>query len=219
MGLFGSCNEEMGFAPYWIKLMMMCVTSVHYAVLVNGIPTGKIFPSRGIRQGDPISPYLFLICAEVLSAMLSRADRMGVLEGVPTSRRGPRINHLFFADDSLLFCRADGNHWNKLSNILHTYEIASGQRLNSTKTAIYFSRNTAAEVKQQILDMSGIPSSQRYDTYLGLPALVGKSRTKEFKGIIDRVWKRLQDWKLKLLSQAGREILLKAVVQAIPTIA
>jgi hypothetical protein len=184
---------------------------------VNDIPTSKIFPSRGIRQGDPISPYLFLICAEVLSAMLSRADRMGVLEGVPTSRRGPRINHLFFADDSLLFCRADASHWNNLSNILHMYERASGKRLNSTKTAIYFSRNTAAEVKQQILDMSGIPSSQQYDKYLGLPALVGKSHTKEFKCIIDKVWKMLQDWKLKLLSQAGREILLKAVVQAIPT--
>jgi hypothetical protein len=216
-GFLEAAMRKLGFAPHWIKLVMMCVSSVHYEVLVNGIPTGKIIPSRGIRQGDPISPYLFLICAEVLSAMLSRADRMGVLEGVPTSRRGPRINHLFFADDSLLFCRADGSHRNNLSNILHMYERASGQRLNSTKTAIYFSRNTTAEVKQQILDTSGIPSSQRYDKYLGLPALVGKSRIKEFKCIIDKVWKRLQDWKLKLLSQAGREILLKAVVQAIPT--
>jgi hypothetical protein len=107
--------------------------------------------------------------------------------------------------------------WNKLSTLLNKYESASGQRLNTAKTAIYFSRNTPHETRQKILDVARIPSSQRYDTYLGLPALVGKSRTKEFKSIIDRIWKRLQDWKLKLLSQAGREILIKAVIQAIPT--
>ena len=97
------------------------------------------------------------------------------------------------------------------------YERASGQWLNASKTAIYFSRNTHPESKERVLEVAGIPSTQQYDTYLGLTALVGKSRTKEFKGIIDRVWKRLQDWKLKFLSQAGREILLKVVIQAIPT--
>lgn len=80
-------------------------------------------------------------------------------------------------------------HWNRLSNTLRIYELASGQRLNTSKTAIFFSRNILVENKQQILEVSGIPSSQRYDTYLGLPALVGKLHTKEFNGIIDRVWK------------------------------
>jgi hypothetical protein len=136
--------------------------------------------------------------------------------GAPTSRRGPRLNHLFFANNSLLFCRADISHWHRLSSILHLYERASRQRLNASKTAIFFSKNTTEE-RRKILEVSGIPSSQRYDMYLGLPALVGKSRTKEFRSIIDRVWKWLQDWKLKFLSQARKEILLKAVIQAIPT--
>ena len=102
---------KMGFAPGWIKFIMMCVTSAHYAILVNGILTGKIIPTRGIRQGDPISPYLFLICVEVLSSSLVKANREGVLEGVPTSKRGPRLNHIFFADNSLLFCRTNLGHW------------------------------------------------------------------------------------------------------------
>jgi hypothetical protein len=216
-GFLEAIMGKMGFAHKWIKLVMMCVTSAHYAVLVNGTPSGRILPTRGIRQGDPISPYLFLICAEVLSSLLLKADREGDIEGVPTSRSGPRLNHLFFADNSLLFCKADLCRWNKLSTLLNKYESASGQRLNTAKTAIYFSRNTPHETRQKILDVARIPSSQRYDTYLGLPALVGKSHTKEFKSIIDRIWKRLQDWKLKLLSQAGREILIKAVIQAIPT--
>jgi hypothetical protein len=100
---------------------------------------------------------------------------------------------------------------------LKAYEKASGQQLNKEKTEIFFSRNTPLEIRQKILEIAGIPSSQRYDTYLGLPALVGKSRTTAFQSIKDKVWRRLQDWKLNFLSQAGKEVLLKAVIQAIPT--
>ncbi|XP_059451054.1 uncharacterized protein LOC132181841 [Corylus avellana] len=104
-----------------------------------------------------------------------------------------------------------------LTNILRVYEVALGQKLNQDKTAIFFSNNTRPIDRDSVLELAGIPASQRYDTYLGLPALVGKSRTIAFRHIIDRVRKRLNDWKLKFLSQARKEILLKAVVQAIPT--
>jgi hypothetical protein len=80
-----------------------------------------------------------------------------------------------------------------LTSLLKKYELASGQKLNASKTTIFFSRNTPPEEQQSIIEASRISSSQRYDTYLGLPVLVGRSRTKEFKGIIDKVWKRLQD--------------------------
>jgi hypothetical protein len=104
-----------------------------------------------------------------------------------------------------------------LADILEVYERASGQLLNREKTSIFFSRNTCEEVKEVILRIAGIPATQRYDKYLGLPALVGKSRIREFQSIKERVSKRVNDWKTKFLSQAGKEILLKAVVQAIPT--
>jgi hypothetical protein len=209
--------KRLGFATRWRQLIMMCVTTVQYAVVVNGESCGHILPSRGLRQGDPISPYLFLICAEVLSSMLLRANREGALTGVSTSKKGPRISHLFFADDSLLFCRANISQWNSLSSILKKYEEASGQRLNSNKTTLFFSKNATMEDKERLGEIAGIPSSQCYDKYLGLPALVGKSRTAAFRSIIDHIWKRLHDWKLKFLSQAGKEILIKAVIQAIPS--
>jgi hypothetical protein len=84
---------------------MMCVKTVQYSILVNGGPCGKIQPSRGLRQGDPISPYLFLFCVEVLSNMLTQANIDGRLSRVPTSKFGPHVSHLFFVNDSLLFCR------------------------------------------------------------------------------------------------------------------
>ena len=170
--------RKMGFGSQWIKLVMMCVTMVKYVVLVNGVPMRRIFLTQSIRQGDPISPYLFILCAVVLSSQPSKADREGRLQGVLTSMRGPCLNHLLFTDDSLLFCRANREHWNKLSNILQRYGSASRQMLNTSKTAIFFSRNTPPELKDEVIEVAAIPSTQRYDTYLGLPALVGKSHTK-----------------------------------------
>jgi hypothetical protein len=96
--------RQLGFEEKWIKLVMICVHTANYAVLLNGSPVGQFFPTRGIRQGDHISPYLFLLCVEALSSLMTQADERGLLVGVPTSKRGPWINHLFIADDNLLFC-------------------------------------------------------------------------------------------------------------------
>ena len=117
--------------------------------------------------GGRYFPYLFLLCAKALSSQLSIADDMGELMGVPTSKHGPHVNHLFFADDSLLFCKANLTHWNRLTNILKSYEQALRQQLNLEKIAIFFSSNTLREMQEKILGIAGIPSSQRYDTYLG----------------------------------------------------
>jgi ribonuclease HI len=209
--------KKIGFADKWIGLVMYCVTTVTYSVIINGAPEGCIKPCRGIRQGDPISPYLFLLCAEALSSNFTAAGITGAFRGVPTSPKGPRLNHLFFADDSLVFCRATIHDWNCLTRMLEGYEKASGQKMNREKTSIFFSRNTKIEDKEAILQLSGIPATQRYDKYLGLPALVGKSRVREFEGLVEKVRKRVNDWKVNFLSQAGKEVLLKAVVQAIPT--
>jgi hypothetical protein len=101
---------KMGFARKWVSWVITCIRTVSYSVLVNGSPVGSIKPTRGIRQGDPISLYLFRICGEVLSALLFKAEGKGVITEVPTSLRGPRLSHLFFADDSVLFCKSNG--WN-----------------------------------------------------------------------------------------------------------
>jgi hypothetical protein len=126
----------------WIRLIMNCISSVSYSVLINGESFGSILPTCGIRQGDPISPYLFILCAEALSAMLQEAERNRAVTGVPIARGRVRLNHLFFADDSLLFCQAKVPEWARLRAVLERYEQASGQRLNLEKTSIFFSSNT-----------------------------------------------------------------------------
>jgi hypothetical protein len=208
---------KLGFSPRWTQLVMTCVRTVSYSVIVNGKPVGNFRPSRGIRQGDPISPYLFLICAEALSSLLHHAVQSGTITGVPTSPRGPYLSHLFFADDSLIFCKANSVEWRRILKILEVYEGGSGQKLNFQKTAIIFSQNVSLEKRSEILQLFGLLEANRFDSYLGLPSLVGRSKMQAFASIKERVGKKLNNWKVKFLSQAGKEILLKAVVQAIPT--
>ena len=98
--------EKMGFHPTWVGWTMEYIKSVSYSILVNGEPKGHIIPKRGIHQGDPFSPYLFLLCSEGLNKLIKQVVAGNDLEGVVLCRNGPKISHIFFADDSLLFCRA-----------------------------------------------------------------------------------------------------------------
>jgi len=122
--------RKMGFHERWVQLVMKCVTSVSYKIKVNGSYTTRIFPQRGLRQGDPLSPYLFILCAEGLSAMLLKAEQEGKIGGIKICREAPRVNHLFFADDSLLLMRARADDAKELRKILEIYERASGQVIN-----------------------------------------------------------------------------------------
>jgi hypothetical protein len=207
-----SMLRKLGFVDRWINLLMMCVRTVTYSILINGRPYGRIVSSRGLRQGDHLSPYLFILCAEALSSLIRNSERVGGITRVPISRGGTRIHHLFFADDSILFCKANLREW-----LLERYERASGQKINREKTSIFFSKNTSPEAKEEILSGVGADHVQHFERYLGLPALVGRSRVSSFNYIKGRIWAKLNGWKEKFLTHAGKEILLKAVIQAIPT--
>ena len=101
-----SVMRRVGFTERWIKLLMLCVKTVSYSILVNEKPKGMIKPTRGIHQGDPLSPFLFLFCTEGLNGLITKAGEKGDIKGYALCRNSPRLTHLFFADDSLLFCRA-----------------------------------------------------------------------------------------------------------------
>ena len=207
---------KMGFSESWVSMIMECVRTVSYSVLINGEPKGFFPPTRGLRQGDPISPYLFLLCAEGLNALLAQATLSKKIQGISISRRGPKLSHLFFADDSVLFCRASLQECHAIQDILRTYERASGQQINQDKTTLFFSSSTQEETQNEIKDALRLQVIRQYENYLGLPSMVGRAKYKSFTQFKDRVWHKIQGWKGKLLFQAGREVLIKAVVQAIP---
>ncbi|XP_075636519.1 uncharacterized protein LOC142608713 [Castanea sativa] len=184
--------RKLGFPEKWIHLIMGCVKTVTYTVLVNGEPRGTIQPTRGIRQGDPLSPFLFLLCTEGLNRLIKRAECNGDIHGYSLCRRGPKLTHLLFADDSLLFYRSTMEECRKELEILNVYEKASGQKVNRSKTSLLFSKNTSNDMKHEIKVALGVPEIMQYQRYLGLPSLVGKGKKESFSYIQERVWRKLQ---------------------------
>ena len=120
----------MGFQASWVALIMECISTVSYSILVNGEAKGIIAPSRGLRQGDPLSPFLFLFCVEGLDAILRKSAREGEIEGFSLCRNGQKLTHLFFADDCLIFCRSTLEECQKIQTLLKYYEATSGQMVN-----------------------------------------------------------------------------------------
>ena len=118
--------QKLGFLEKWIERVMTCVTTTSFSILLNGKPYGNMTPSRGIRQGDPLSPYVFLLCAEGFTSLLAKAKSDGKIHGATICRGAPKVSDLLFAVDSLLFYRETQNEVEVVSEMLQTYANASG---------------------------------------------------------------------------------------------
>lgn len=119
---------------------MDCISSVNFSILLNGEPKGSFAPQRGLRQGDPLSSYLFLLITEGLSSLLQDANARGTISGIKCTPASSQVSHLLFADDCLIFCRADEINCVNLKRLLKTYEEASGESINFSKSAMLFSK-------------------------------------------------------------------------------
>ena len=208
---------KLGFPIFWVDLRMGCVTIPSYAVLINGKPYGHIIPSRGLWQGDLLSLYLFFLYVEGFTSLLQKAELEGQIHGVSICKRAPTISHLLFADDSLLFCHTNQNEVTEINEILQLYAEASGQCINMEKSSIFFNSNTNQQQHLTVKNLFGVREVQRFESYFGLPTLIGRAKYQTFLVLEDRVWKKLQGWKGKLLFRVGKEILIKVVAQSILT--
>lgn len=156
---------KLGFSARWTGLILHCIMSVSYKVLINGEARGSISPARGIRQGDPLSPFIFILCTEALIAQLKNAEWFGRIQGLQLSRACPPVSHLLFADDNLFFCKADARQSLEILNILCLYGVASGQQINQTKSCIMFGKDIGADSKNNIKQILGI-TQEGGDGYL-----------------------------------------------------
>ncbi|KAH1074287.1 hypothetical protein J1N35_026615 [Gossypium stocksii] len=184
---------RLGFHADWVVLIMRCISSVSYSVSLNGMLSEWFTPSRGLRQGDSLSPYLFLICAEGFSILLTEAKQKGLINGAPIGRERLSINHLFFADDCILFGDATIEGVTVVRNAIQEYELVSGQRVNFEKSLIYFGANVETTVRETIVNLLGVRVASNPEKYLGLPMMVGRRKMWAFSNFMDRFRKRIND--------------------------
>jgi hypothetical protein len=142
--------EALGFSDRWHSLVMRCVSSVSFTVRVNGNFSPVFSPTRGIWQGDPMSPYLFLLCAEGLSSLLKARGHVFLARGIRVGVHAPLISHLLFVDGSMIFIQANQRSADRLAEILEIYHRGFGQLINRQKSAIFFSTNCDQQVKDDV---------------------------------------------------------------------
>lgn len=176
--------RHMGCDERWIRMIMTCISSVSNSVLINGSPEGFIRPERGIRQRDPLSPYLFILCAEVLSHLMNEAMANRSLLGIKVANQAPPVNHLLFADDSLFFSLANKKAAQKLKSIFKRYEEVSVQSINLNKSSILFGSKVQLHTKTLMRNILGIHNEGGIGKYLGLPEQFGNKKSEMFAYII-----------------------------------
>ncbi|KAH7514410.1 hypothetical protein FEM48_Zijuj11G0086700 [Ziziphus jujuba var. spinosa] len=185
-------------------MIRSCLSLVHYSLLLNGSVCGTFQPERGIRQGDPLSPILFILCSEILSRLLLKEEDQDRLHGIKVDRNAPAISHLMYADDLIISCRANHRDATIIKECLSYFCSWSGQEVNEEKSNIFFSRSTPRKAKMAIKEILGFKDLGTSTIYLGNSLVFGRNKTKEFHILKERLKGRLEGWNRHFLSKVGK---------------
>lgn len=193
--LLAKILTNLGFCREFVDWILQCITTSSFSFLVNSAPYGMLKPSRGIRQGDPLSHFLFVIYTEILSRMLAYQENIGSFKGVKISRTAHVISHLLYADDLIIFCRSTDEDALSIKNILDTFSLWSSQSPNTNKSSIHFSSNTSSPQRLAILNIFDFKECNHKEKHLGFHFCRTPSKKVVFNDLIDKINTNLSGWK------------------------
>ncbi|KAL9671434.1 hypothetical protein QQ045_009002 [Rhodiola kirilowii] len=205
--------ELFGFPLKFLQWIKACISSVKFSVLINGGMEGYFGSSRSLRQGDPISPYLFTLVMEVLSQILGR---LKVSKGFHLHPKCYRINltHLMFTDDVIIFSKANVESLAKIKAAISLFYDWSGLKVSDEKSAIYFGGCGDTE-RSSFARAVGFQQGRLSFIYLGVPLDGTNIKWIAYNPIIEKMTSKIKSWAAKCLSYAGRLVLVKHVLSAI----
>ncbi|KAJ9536053.1 hypothetical protein OSB04_un000779 [Centaurea solstitialis] len=206
-----STMEIMGFGVKWRRWIEACLRSSTMSVLVNGSPTKEFVMGRGLRQGDPLAPFLFLIVAENLNVLMEEACSKGIIEGLGVGVEDVKVSHLQYADDVIFFGKWSKVNLKNLIKVLECFRLLSGLKINLRKSKLY-----GVGIREEIvLDWArelGCEGGRFPFVYWGLPVGAVLSKISNWSPVIEKVKKKLNSWRAKSISFGGRLTLVKSVL-------
>ena len=197
-------------------MIFQCLSTVNFTLLLNGTKSASFSPSKSIRQGGPLSPYLFILCSEIMARLINRASDDGSISGVKMALGGLFISKLIYADDVLLFCGAKIAKVEVLMGCVNKFCYWSGLSLNIDKSGMFVSKGVHSQFSWQVKHLWGFKPLAKEVKYLGLPLFLSANKVKDFAFMKEKLESRVSGWKSKCLSWAGHVTLIKSVAQATP---
>ncbi|GKC72748.1 RNA-directed DNA polymerase, eukaryota, reverse transcriptase zinc-binding domain protein [Tanacetum coccineum] len=203
-----------GFGQKWCSWINGCFETATGSVLVNGSPTSEFQFHRGLKQGDPISPFLFILIMETLHLSFKRVIEANLFKGISINASFS-ISHLFYADDVVFIGEWNSSNIKTVAKVLNCFYLASGLKINFHKSKLMGVGVNSNEV-ESVANLVGCSTFSSPFKYLGVIVGDNMSRLKPWEDVISKVSNRLSNWKLKTLSIGGRLTLIKSVISSIP---
>ena len=203
-----------GFPRHWIQLIQQCIETVSYRVLINGMATPTFIPQCGLRQGDPLSPYLFLFCMDTLSRMTTLAIDIRQIKGIKIGKQGPTLSHLFFADDALFFFHASEEACRSINTLISRFCNISGQMINRQKSFVKFSPNISLEQRNTYKSSLQLDDKPMLGSYLGSAIDIQGPKVPHFTFLLDIVSRKIATWNQKWLSQPMKLVIINSILVA-----
>ncbi|GKV27386.1 hypothetical protein SLEP1_g36559 [Rubroshorea leprosula] len=207
--------DRMGFGVKWRKWIRECLSTARISILINGSPTSEFSVSKGLRQGDPLSPFLFLLVGEGLCGLVKKAESEGLLKGLGIGRGDMELSLLQFADDTVFMGKACAGNLKVVKAILHWFELISGLKINFSKSHLY-GFNTSEGWLKGAAEILHCGVGRVPFIYLGLPVGGNPGRKQFWNSVLERFRQKLATWKSPLLSFGGRITLINSAEKKIP---
>lgn len=207
--------RKFGFGDRWCNWIRACVFNGNLSVLVNGSPTEQVNIQRGMKQGDPLAPFLFLLVVEGLTGLIRSVVSRNMYHSFKVGSVGPSITHLQYADDTMFLGDASMSNLWALKTILRCFELASGLKVNFAKSYV-LGVNVSGEFLGLAERFLQCQVGRILFTYLGLHVGANPRLENTWQPLLDLLANRLGSWGNKFISLGGRVVLLNSVLNSIP---
>ncbi|WMV11057.1 hypothetical protein MTR67_004442 [Solanum verrucosum] len=207
--------KQLGFSEAWNNMIWRLISNNWYSININGTRHGFFKSSRGLKQGDPLSPSLFVIGAELLTRLLDSLVNHNFTP-FQVDKNSPIMTHLCYADDTILFSSGDPLSLAMMMHKLDIYEKISGQKINKSKSGFIVHPKASDIFKNEVKAITGFSNIKLPFTYLGSPIFVGRKKICYFNDMVVKISNKVMGWHTKTLSIGGKTVMIKAVLSSLP---